>query len=118
MAGVEGARLFTQELIDEIDDEKQFPSANYPELRNIRRCLRKLRTGEEAGMEWHEEPYGPWKRMRERYYKFRAGVEVRPSVPLDELDLEVKLTRKDLAKMKAEAEETVYEEIEEEETDE
>lgn len=103
--GLKGlAYIFTQDLVEDVDDEETYPSKEYPELRNIRRCLLKLREGEKAGMQPHEELFGPWKRMRERYYKWRNDEVVRPPVGLDELDLGVKLTKRDLAKMKEENE--------------
>jgi hypothetical protein len=101
--GLKGlAYIFTQDLIDDVDDEKEYPSKEYPELRNIRRCLRKLRVGEEKGLEPDDEPFGPWKRMRERYYRWRDGEEVRPSVPLEDLELTNNLTAKNLAEDKEE----------------
>jgi hypothetical protein len=80
--------LHAHELIEDIDDEDDFPSPEYPTIRNTRRCLRKLRTGQEKGLVPDDEPYGPWKRMRQRWYAFQDGQLPKPSVPLESLTLE------------------------------
>lgn len=69
------------------DDTKEYPSADYPTLRLVRRWWKYMTDAEAAGKELDAEKYGPVKRIRKRYEQYQRE-DFMPAVPLEGLTLD------------------------------
>lgn len=74
-------------LIVDPDAQDEYPDANYPALKLIRKWGRLIASKHENGVPLEEERYGPLKRVRRRYEEWQRE-EYLPSCPVETLNLQ------------------------------
>lgn len=79
--------LFQHDIEPLILEEGEYPNADYPTLRGVRKWWSKAAAAYEAGVPLETEKYGPLKRIRRRYEEFKRE-EFLPSVPVRELSFD------------------------------
>jgi hypothetical protein len=77
--------LFRLELDPVLEtEEARYPSDEYPTIALVRRWWKVMAQKRREGIPWHEEKYGPFKRIRHRYAQYLDGPAL-PPVPIDQL---------------------------------